>query len=253
MRFAQCVITIIFINAYKCGKGLFMATKINKLTIKQETTKLLLQYEKNDTDNKIGTNKVSLNIKHAIENDFFDLPNLVKAKPSKINEACADFATEVLELVWKDVPISQKTCLRLAMPMAVAGVKFKLFKQENGKDLSKDNNIWTDGNKVPENLNKDGGSIVALSMKDFSKLARQKLELVESKNKQTPIQATANRLTNLIQELDYKELKDGTTKLKITDNEISAITLAQKEINRVLQEVNAEKVKIDTRVFRKTA
>ena len=230
-----------------------MATTINKLTIKQETTKLLLQYEKNDTDNKIGTNKVSMNSKHVIENDFFDMPNLVKAKPGKINEACAEFATEVLELVWKDVPISQKTCLRLAMPMAVAGVKFKLFKQENGKDLSKDNNIWTDGNKVPENLNKDGGSIVALSMKDFSKLARQKLELVESKNKQTPIQATANRLTNLIQELDYKELKDGTTKLKISDNEISAITLTQKEINRVLQEVNAEKVKIDTRVFRKTA
>ena len=230
-----------------------MATKINKLTIKQETTKLLLQYEKNDSDNKIGTNKVSLNIKHAIENDFFDMPNLVKAKPSKINEACADFATEVLELVWKDVPISQKTCLRLAMPMAVAGVKFKLFKQENGKDLSKDNNIWTDGNKVPENLNKDGGSVVALNMKDFSKLARQKLELVESKNKQTPIQANANRLTNLLQELDYKELKDGTTKLKITDKDITAITLTQKEINRVLQELNAEKLKIDTRVFRKTA
>ena len=229
-----------------------MATKINKLTIKQETTKLLLQYEKNDTDNKIGTNKVSLNIKHAIENDFFDMPNLVKAKPSKINEACADFATEVLELVWKDVPISQKTCLRLAMPMAVAGVKFKLFKQENGKDLSKDNNIWTDGNKVPENLNKDGGSVVALNMKDFSKLARQKLELVESKNKQTPIQANANRLTNLLQELDYKELKDGTTKLKISDKDITAITLTQKEINRVLQELNAEKLKIDTRVFRRT-
>ena len=121
-------------------------TTINKLTIKQETIKLLNQYEKDDINQKIGTNKIAINIKNAIDNGFFDLPNLVKAKPSKINEVCEEFATDVLELVWSDVAISQKTCLRIAMPMAVAGVKFGLFSQENNKDLSRDNNIWTNGN-----------------------------------------------------------------------------------------------------------
>ena len=143
-------------------------TDITKLTIKQETIKLLNQYEKDDINQKIGTNKVAINIKNSIDNGFFDLPNLVKAKPSKINEVCEDFATEVLELVWKDVPNSQKYCLRIAMPMAVAGVKYKLFSKENGKDLSRDNNIWTDGNKLDENLNKEGATFVALSTKDFS-------------------------------------------------------------------------------------
>ena len=47
------------IKTNKHRKGLIMKA-INKLTIKQETTKLLLQYEKNDSDNKIGTNKISL-------------------------------------------------------------------------------------------------------------------------------------------------------------------------------------------------
>jgi len=142
---------------------------INKLTIKQETIKLLNQYEKDDINQKIGTNKIAINIKNAIDNGFFDLPNLVKAKPSKINEVCEEFATDVLELVWSDVALSQKVCLRIAMPMAVAGVKFDLFSKENNKDLSRDNNIWTNGNKLPENLNKSGGNKVALSMKDFSK------------------------------------------------------------------------------------
>lgn len=228
-------------------------TTFTKLTIKQDTIKLLNQYEKNDVDMKIGTNKVSINIKNAIDSKFFDLPNLVKAKPSKVNEICEEFATDVLELVWKDVPISQKTCLRIAMPMAVAGVKYKLFAQENGKDLSNDNNIWTNGNKLPENLNKDGGSKVALSMKDFSALARKKLELVESKNKQTPIEATSNRLTSLLQEIDNKELKDGSTKLKIKDKEISALKLCQKEINKIFKFLNDEAVpKIETKIFQKT-
>ena len=202
------------IKSNQLMKGFIMTDTITKLTIKQDTIKLLTQYEKDDINQKIGTNKVAINIKNAINKNFFELPNLVKAKPSKINEVCSEFATEVLELVWKDVPASQKYCLRVAMPMAVAGVKYKLFSPENNKDLSKDNNIWTDGNRVPENLNKDGGSKVALSMKDFSTLSRKKLELVESKNKQTPIEATSNRLTNLLQEIDSKELKDGSTKLK---------------------------------------
>ena len=221
-------------------KGFIMAD-ITKLTIKQDTIKLLTQYEKDDINQKIGTNKVAINIKNAINKDFFELPNLVKAKPSKINEVCSEFATEVLELVWKDVPASQKYCLRVAMPMAVAGVKYKLFSPENNKDLSRDNNIWTDGNRVPENLNKDGGSKVALSMKDFSSLARKKLELVESKNKQTPIEATSNRLTNLLQDIEYKELKDGSTKLKIQEKEVRALRLTQKEINKIFEMLNDEK------------
>ena len=222
-------------------KGFIMTDTITKLTIKQDTIKLLTQYEKDDINQKIGTNKVAINIKNAINKNFFELPNLVKAKPSKINEVCSEFATEVLELVWKDVPASQKYCLRVAMPMAVAGVKYKLFSPENNKDLSKDNNIWTDGNRVPENLNKDGGSKVALSMKDFSTLSRKKLELVESKNKQTPIEATSNRLTNLLQEIDSKELKDGSTKLKIQEKEIRALRLTQKEINKIFEMLNDEK------------
>lgn len=228
-------------------------TTINKLTIKQETIKLLNQYEKDDINQKIGTNKVAINIKNAIDNEFFDMPNLVKASNTKINEVCEEFATDVLELVWKDVPLSQKACLRTAMPMAVAGVKFSLFSQENGKDLSRDNNIWTNGNKLPENLNKSGGNKVALSMKDFSKLSREKLGLVESKGKATPIEATADRLTNLLKEVDYKEMKDGTSKLKIKEKEISKLKLAQKEINRIFAEVNAEKVpQISTKIFQKT-
>ena len=163
------------IKSNQLMKGFIMTDTITKLTIKQDTIKLLTQYEKDDINQKIGTNKVAINIKNAINKNFFELPNLVKAKPSKINEVCSEFATEVLELVWKDVPASQKYCLRVAMPMAVAGVKYKLFSPENNKDLSKDNNIWTDGNRVPENLNKDGGSKVALSMKDFSTLYRKKL------------------------------------------------------------------------------
>ena len=228
-------------------------TTINKLTIKQDTIKLLNQYEKDDINQKIGTNKIAINIKNAIDNGFFDLPNLVKAKPSKINEVCEEFATDVLELVWSDVAISQKTCLRIAMPMAVAGVKFGLFSQENNKDLSRDNNIWTNGNKVPENMNKDGGSKIALSMKDFSKLSREKLGLIESKGKATPIEATADRLTNLLKEVDYKEMKDGTSKISIKEKEISKLKLAQKEINRIFAEVNAEKVpQISTKIFQKT-
>mgnify|MGYP005816293597 CR=1 FL=1 len=228
------------IKSNQLMKGFIMAD-ITKLTIKQDTIKLLTQYEKDDINQKIGTNKVAINIKNAINKDFFELPNLVKAKPSKINEVCSEFATEVLELVWKDVPASQKYCLRVAMPMAVAGVKYKLFSPENNKDLSRDNNIWTDGNRVPENLNKDGGSKVALSMKDFSSLARKKLELVESKNKQTPIEATSNRLTNLLQEVDSKELKDGSTKLKIQEKEVRALRLTQKEINKIFEMLNDEK------------
>jgi len=226
---------------------------INKLTIKQETIKLLNQYEKDDINQKIGTNKIAINIKNAIDNGFFDLPNLVKAKPSKINEVCEEFATDVLELVWSDVALSQKVCLRIAMPMAVAGVKFDLFSKENNKDLSRDNNIWTNGNKVPENMNKDGGSKIALSMKDFSKLSREKLGLIESKGKATPIEATADRLTNLLKEVDYKEMKDGTSKISIKEKEISKLKLAQKEINRICAEVNAEKVpQISTKIFQKT-
>jgi len=226
---------------------------INKLTIKQETIKLLNQYEKDDINQKIGTNKIAINIKNAIDNGFFDLPNLVKAKPSKINEVCEEFATDVLELVWSDVALSQKVCLRIAMPMAVAGVKFDLFSKENNKDLSRDNNIWTNGNKVPENMNKDGGSKIALSMKDFSKLSREKLGLIESKGKATPIEATADRLTNLLKEVDYKEMKDGTSKISIKEKEISKLKLAQKEINRIFAEVNAEKVpQISTKIFQKT-
>jgi len=228
------------IKSNQLMKGFIMAD-ITKLTIKQDTIKLLTQYEKDDINQKIGTNKVAINIKNAINKDFFELPNLVKAKPSKINEVCSEFATEVLELVWKDVPASQKYCLRVAMPMAVAGVKYKLFSPENNKDLSRDNNIWTDGNRVPENLNKDGGSKVALSMKDFSSLARKKLELVESKNKQTPIEATSNRLTNLLQDIEYKELKDGSTKLKIQEKEVRALRLTQKEINKIFEMLNDEK------------
>jgi len=228
-------------------------TTINKLTIKQDTIKLLNQYEKDDINQKIGTNKIAINIKNAIDNGFFDLPNLVKAKPSKINEVCEEFATDVLELVWSDVALSQKVCLRIAMPMAVAGVKFNLFSQENNKDLSRDNNIWTNGNKVPENMNKDGGSKIALSMKDFSKLSREKLGLIESKGKATPIEATADRLTNLLKEVDYKEMKDGTSKISIKEKEISKLKLAQKEINRIFAEVNAEKVpQISTKIFQKT-
>lgn len=229
------------IKSNQLMKGFIMTDTITKLTIKQDTIKLLTQYEKDDINQKIGTNKVAINIKNAINKNFFELPNLVKAKPSKINEVCSEFATEVLELVWKDVPASQKYCLRVAMPMAVAGVKYKLFSPENNKDLSKDNNIWTDGNRVPENLNKDGGSKVALSMKDFSTLSRKKLELVESKNKQTPIEATSNRLTNLLQEIDSKELKDGSTKLKIQEKEIRALRLTQKEINKIFEMLNDEK------------
>ena len=229
------------IKSNQLMKGFIMTDTITKLTIKQDTIKLLTQYEKDDINQKIGTNKVAINIKNAINKNFFELPNLVKAKPSKINEVCSEFATEVLELVWKDVPAYQKYCLRVAMPMAVAGVKYKLFSPENNKDLAKDNNIWTDGNRVPENLNKDGGSKVALSMKDFSTLSRKKLELVESKNKQTPIEATSNRLTNLLQEIDSKELKDGSTKLKIQEKEIRALRLTQKEINKIFEMLNDEK------------
>ena len=229
------------IKSNQLMKGFIMTDTITKLTIKQDTIKLLTQYEKDDINQKIGTNKVAINIKNAINKNFIELPNLVKAKPSKINEVCSEFATEVLELVWKDVPASQKYCLRVAMPMAVAGVKYKLFSPENNKDLSKDNNIWTDGNRVPENLNKDGGSKVALSMKDFSTLSRKKLELVESKNKQTPIEANSNRLTNLLQEIDSKELKDGSTKLKIQEKEIRALRLTQKEINKIFEMLNDEK------------
>ena len=50
-----------------------MTDTITKLTIKQDTIKLLTQYEKDDINQKIGTNKVAINIKNAINKNFFEL------------------------------------------------------------------------------------------------------------------------------------------------------------------------------------
>ena len=90
---------------------------------------------------------------------------------------------------------------------------------------------------MPENLNRDGASKVALSNKDITKLCRQKLKLIESKLKQTPIQLATNKVISLLSELDVNE---KTNKYIISDIDKNAIINCQKVINNKLQEINSE-------------
>ena len=203
--------------------------------VKSSTIKHLTDYEKKESDMKVSLNQIGLNIGTAIDNGMIALPKLTNSK--SINEFASKFTTDVLELVWADVSATQKTALRLSIPIGVALSKFKFGTTENNKPLSNIGNVWVKSEAVPENLNRDGASKVALSNKDITKLCRQKLKLIESKDKKTPIQLATNKVISLLSELDVNE---KTNKYIISDIDKNAIINCQKVINNKLQEINSE-------------
>ena len=218
-----------------------ISNKVNTIDfkVKSSTIKHLADYENKDNDMKVSLNQIGLNINTAIDNGMIALPKLTNNK--SINEFCSKFSTDVLELVWNDVSATQKAALRLATPIGVALSKFKFGTNENNKPLSKQGNIWVKGEAVPENLNKDGASKIALNNKDITKFCRQKLKLIESKDKSTPMQLATNKVINLLNELDTDE---KTGNYVISERDLTAIKTCQKIINSKLAEINAEKIDV---------
>jgi len=211
--------------------------------VKSQTIKLLADYEKRDLDMKVGTNQVALNIDLAISNGLIGLPNLTNAKNKEVNDFAEKFVTQVLEMVWKDLPATQKACLRNAIPIAVSGNKFKYFAENNKKRISDIGNIWvnTAQAQLPENLNKDGAEKVALPMKDILKFSKVKLKMIESPSKSTAIETACNKLIVELDKLDY--LESGNVDVSARDKR--ALKLAYTKLKSKLEEINNN---IDTNI-----
>lgn len=209
-------------------------------TNKQITSNVLTaldSYEKHLDNAQSCINDVSVNIHLAIKSGMIAQPNFKNPDSKKINDFAEKFALEVLSLTeWKKVSNAKKTCLRRAIPLAIATVKTDSLSEVKGKNVSKQGKIYLDGSKLPEHLNKDNMEVVALTHKDADKWAKNELNFNESKIKSSPLELS---IAKLLAELDNCYDDNGLIDLP-NANCRSKINALFNRLTEFKQELNAQ-------------